>query len=58
MFVGVIPARGASKGMRRKNTKPVGGKPLIAWSIQSAKQSQLLDDYLVSTEDEEICGIA
>lgn len=57
-FLGVIPARGGSKGIPRKNIKPIGGKPLIAWSIEAAQQSKLLDDFVVSTEDPEIAEIA
>ncbi|MGK5091859.1 acylneuraminate cytidylyltransferase family protein [Deltaproteobacteria bacterium TL4] len=58
MFLGVIPARGGSKGIPGKNIKKIGGKPLIAWSIESAKQSKQLDDFLVSTDDEEIAAVA
>lgn len=58
MILGIIPARGGSKGIPRKNIKSIAGKPLIAWSIESAKNSQLLDRFVVSTEDEEIKGIS
>ena len=58
MFLGVIPARGNSKGVPRKNLRPCFGKPLIAWSIESAQQAELLDDFIVSTEDPEIADIA
>src|SRR5208282_629144 len=57
-FLGVIPARGGSKGIPRKNIKPIAGKPLIAWSIQAAKSSRLLDDFVVSTDDARIAAIA
>lgn len=53
-YLGVIPARGGSKGIPRKNIKPIAGKPLIAWTIESAKHSSLLDRFVVSTEDREI----
>ena len=58
MILGVIPARGGSKGIPRKNTQPVCGRPLITWTIEAAKQSTLLERCLVSTEDLEIAGIA
>jgi N-acylneuraminate cytidylyltransferase len=58
MIVGIIPARGGSKGVPRKNIKLIAGKPLIVWSIEAAKKSKFLDDFYVSTEDEEIAKIA
>jgi len=57
-FLGVIPARGGSKGIPRKNIKLIAGKPLIAWTIEAAKESRLLDRFVLSTEDSEISGIA
>lgn len=57
-ILGVIPARGGSKGIPRKNIKPISGKPLIAWTIKAAKKSKLLDRFVVSTEDAEIASIA
>ncbi len=53
-ILGIIPARGGSKGIPRKNIKKIAGKPLIAWTIEAAKRSKLLDKYVVSTEDNEI----
>ncbi len=58
MILGITPARGASKGIPGKNIKEIAGKPLIAWTIEAAKKSKLLDRYIVSTEDEEIARIA
>lgn len=58
MILGVIPARGGSKGIPRKNIRPLCGKPLIAWTIEAAKASKLLDRYVVSTEDGEVAKIA
>ena len=58
MILGVIPARGGSKGVSRKNIKPICGKPLIAWTIEAAKASKLLNRFVVSTEDTEIAQIA
>lgn len=54
----VIPARGGSKGVPRKNIKQLGGKPLIAYTIEQALQSQYIDRTIVSTEDKEIADIA
>jgi len=57
-FLGIIPARGGSKSIPRKNIKNIAGKPLIAWTIESAKNSKLLDRFVVSTEDSEIAEIS
>ena len=57
-FLGVIPARGGSKGIPRKNIKPICGRPLIAWTIQAAQESEFLDRFVVSTEDAEIAAVA
>lgn len=54
----IIPARGGSKGIPRKNIKHLAGKPLISWSIEAALTSPLVDRIIVSTDDEEIAGIA
>lgn len=53
----MTPARGGSKGIPRKNIRVIAGKPLIAWTIEAAVQSKLLNRYIVSTEDEEISRI-
>jgi CMP-N,N'-diacetyllegionaminic acid synthase len=58
MILGVIPARGGSKGIPKKNIKPICGKPLIVWSMEAAMQSKHLDRFIVSTEDAEIAGIS
>ncbi|MCX7830666.1 MAG: acylneuraminate cytidylyltransferase family protein [Acidobacteria bacterium] len=54
----VIPARGGSKGLPGKNIKPLLGHPLIAHSIMCANMCQRIDKIIVSTEDDEIAGIA
>ena len=54
----LIPARGGSKRLPRKNIKLFFGKPLIAWSIEVAKSSQIFDEVYVSTDDKEIADIA
>lgn len=56
-FIAIIPARGGSKGIPRKNIKLLGGKPLIAYSIEAALKSKI-DKVIVSTEDEEIAEIS
>lgn len=54
----VIPARGGSKSIPKKNIRLLGGKPLIAYSIASGKSSPLIDRVIVSTDNEQIAGIA
>ncbi len=54
----IIPARGGSKGLPRKNVLSLAGKPLIAYSIEAARDCQLIDRIIVSTDDEEIARIA
>jgi len=54
----IIPARGGSKRIPRKNIKAFFGKPMIAWSIEAAKKSGIFDRIIVSTDDEEIASIA
>ena len=54
----IIPARGGSKGIPRKNIRSFSGYPLIAWSIAAAKQSELVTRVIVSTDDEEIAAVA
>jgi CMP-N-acetylneuraminic acid synthetase len=58
MILGITPARGGSKGIPGKNIKDLFGKPLIAWTIEAAKESKMIDRYVVSTEDEEIAAIS
>lgn len=54
----IIPARGGSKRIPRKNIKPFMGKPILAYSIEAALQSNLFDEVMVSTDDEEIVAVA
>ncbi len=57
-IVAIIPARGGSKGLPRKNILNLGGIPLVAWSIRACLASSLITRVLVSTEDDEIAEIA
>ncbi len=58
MILGITPARGGSKEVPGKNIKGILGMPLIAWTIEAAKESEMIDRYVVSTEDEEIAEIS
>lgn len=58
MNVAIIPARGGSKRIPRKNVKDFYDKPMIAWSIEAAKASGCFDKIIVSTDDPEIADIA
>jgi pseudaminic acid cytidylyltransferase len=58
MNLAVIPARGGSKRIPRKNIRDFCGKPIIAWSIEAAHASGCFDAVIVSTDDEEIAAIA
>lgn len=57
-ILAIIPARGGSKGLSRKNIKLLGGKPLIAWTIQATSKSKYINRVVVSTEDKEIQEIS
>lgn len=58
MNIAIIPARGGSKGIPKKNIINLAGRPLIAWSIEQAKSSQLVDIVFVSTDDDEIAEVS
>jgi len=57
-ILGLILARGGSKRVPGKNIRVLGGKPLIAWTIEAAHQSGVLSDIVVSTDDEAIADVA
>lgn len=57
-ILAIIPARGGSKGVPRKNIKLLNGKPLLAYAIETLQKSNVIDKIIVSTEDEEIARIA
>ncbi|MCP4668349.1 MAG: pseudaminic acid cytidylyltransferase [Deltaproteobacteria bacterium] len=58
MIAAIIPARGGSKRIPDKNIKPFGGKPIISYSIESAKETGVFDKIIVSTDSEEIANVA
>lgn len=57
-FLAIIPARGGSKGIPKKNITIINGKPLIQYTIDEAKNSKYLDRLIVSTDDKEIAEVA
>ena len=57
-ILGLIPARGGSKGLPGKNLRELGGKPLIAWTIEASRNSRYIDETLVSTDCPEIAAVA
>lgn len=58
MRIAIIPARGGSKRIPRKNIKPFGGRPMIGWPVTAALSSGLFDEVIVSTDDDEIAQVA
>jgi len=56
--LGIIPARGGSKGLPRKNVLPLAGKPLVVWTIEAALAAETVGRVVVSTDDEEIEAVA
>jgi CMP-N,N'-diacetyllegionaminic acid synthase len=56
--IAVVPARGGSKGIPRKNVAPLGGRPLLAWSIETALGVRYIDRTIVSTDDQAIDEVA
>ena len=57
-ILGLIPARGGSKGIRGKNIKFLGGKPLLQYTFEAATRSELLDKVILSSDDETIIEVA
>ena len=58
MKIAVIPARGGSKRIPRKNIKEFAGRPMIGWSIEAAVKSGCFDHIIVSTDDQDIADVA
>ena len=57
-MIAIIPARGGSKGLPRKNIKNLCGKPIISYTIDAAKKTNYISDVIISTDDQEISEIA
>ena len=57
-ILGIIPARGGSKGLPGKNIRLLGGKPLIAWTIEAANKSKAITRAIVTSDDEGIIAVA
>jgi CMP-N,N'-diacetyllegionaminic acid synthase len=57
-ILAIVPARGGSVGIPRKNIREAAGKPLIAWTIEEAKKSRYIDRLILSSEDDEIISVA
>ncbi|MFN0719107.1 cytidylyltransferase domain-containing protein [Vibrio cyclitrophicus] len=55
--IAIIPARGGSKRLPRKNILPLGGKPMIGWTIEAVQNSAYVDDIFISTDDQEIVDV-
>jgi len=56
-FTALVVARGGSKSVPRKNLRPLGGKPLIAWTLEAARASRRLTRIVLSTDDPEIAAV-
>jgi N-acylneuraminate cytidylyltransferase len=56
--IAIIPARGGSKGLPGKNIIPVGGKPLLAWTIEAARKARYIDRLVLTSDDEAIMDVA
>ncbi len=56
--IAIIPARGGSKGIFRKNVIEIAGKPMLAWNIEAARASKFVDTVYISTDDAEIASVA
>ena len=57
-ILGLIPARGGSKAIPQKNIIPLAGKPLIGWVCEAAQSSKLIDEIILSSDDEQIISAA
>lgn len=57
-ILGLVPARGGSKGIHHKNIVPCGGRPLLAWTAEAAQGSELLDRTILSSDDPDIMDVA
>lgn len=58
MILAIVPARIGSKGIREKNIRVVAGKPLALWTLDAAKRSKLVDEIIISSDDDRVLGLA
>ena len=58
MNIAIIPARGGSKRIPKKNIKPLSGTPLIGWTIKEASKSKYIEKLILSSDDQEIISVA
>lgn len=56
--LGIVPARAGSLGLPGKNTRPIAGRPMVAWTLEACRQSHVLDEVVVSTDDEAVAAVA
>lgn len=56
--LGIVPARAGSQGLPGKNTRLLAGRPMIAWTLEACRESSVLDQVVVSTDDEAVAGVA
>jgi len=56
--LGLVPARAGSLGLPGKNTRPIAGRPMVAWTLQACRDASVLDQVLVSTDDEAVAEVA
>jgi N-acylneuraminate cytidylyltransferase len=56
--LGLVPARAGSQGLPGKNVRPLAGRPMVAWTLEACRESQMLDKVVVSTDDEAVAAVA
>jgi len=56
--LGLVPARAGSQGLPGKNVRPLAGRPMVAWTLEACRESRVLDQVVVSTDDEAVAAVA
>lgn len=56
--LGIVPARAGSQGLPGKNTRPIAGRPMVAWTLEACREATLLDQVVVSTDDDAVAAVA
>lgn len=56
--LGIVPARAGSQGLPGKNVRPLAGRPMVAWTLEACRESRVLDQVVVSTDDEAVAAVA